>query len=459
MACKGVVVWSLFTLIVCDRFRWVVCQLEVLRHCLPPSVRQILAEMPETLDETYERILLDIPKANQIFAHRLLECLTVAARPLKVDELAEVLAIDFSVAGETPRLNEDLRWKDQEQAVLSACSSLVTVIDDDENSRMVQFAHFSVKEFLTSGRLAASKVDTLHYHHIPLKPAHTIMAKACLCVLLRLDYLIDKQNIKNIPLAKYSAHYFAKHVDFEDVISQIQDGINYLLDTEKPHFAAWVWVAMVVQTDHPQQPEGNPLHYIAELGSSSLARHLISKHPEYLHTSVGDLGTPLHQAAGSSHLDVFKILVEQYVDVDVRDFDDRTPLHRAAYWGRFDVSRILIDRGADINARSRLGRTPLHRAVDDLADGANDFYFDVIAFLLGHGAEVNAQDNDHSTPLHDASFEGCTRAVQILLEHAADAHMENNAGQTPFQVASAQGAEAVMRLLLGHTQSESNLKA
>jgi len=381
----------------------------------------------------------------------------VAARPLKVDELAEVLAIDFS-AEETPRLKEDLRWKDQEQAVLSACSSLVTVIDDG-NSRIVQFAHFSVREFLTSGRLAASKVDTLHSHHIPLEPAHTIMAKACLCVLLRLDHLIDEQSIDNFPLAKYSADHFAKHVDFEDVISQIQDGIDRLLDTEKPYFGAWVWMANLIGTDYPEQPEGNPLHYIAGLGSSSLARHLISKHPEYLHTRVGDLGTPLHEAANSDHVEVFEILVEQYVDVDVRGFEDLTPLHRAAYWGHFDMSRILIDRGADINARNRLGQTPLHRVVDGLPDSAHDFYFDVMAFLLGHGAEVNAQDNDHSTPLHVASFWGCTKAVQILLEHGADTHMENDAGQTPFQVASAQKKEAVMRLLLGHTQSESTLKA
>jgi hypothetical protein len=457
MACKGVVVWSLFALIVYDRFRWVVCQLEVLRHCLPPSVRRILGGMPETLDETYERILLDIPKANQMYAHRLLQCLTVAARPLKVDELAEVLAIDFSVAGETPRLNEELRWKDQEQAVLSACSSLVTVIDDG-NSRIVQFAHFSVKEFLTSGRLAASKVDTLHYHHIPLEPAHTIMAKACLCVLLRLDYLIDEQSIKNIPLAEYSAHYFAKHVDFEDVISQIEDGIDRLLDTEKPHFGAWVWIAVIRTTSSPEQPEGNPLHYIAELGSSSLARHLISKHPEYLHTRVDHLGTPLHQAVHSSHVEVFEILVEQYVDVDVRDFKDRTPLHLAAYNGCFDISRILIGRGADINARNGKGQTPLHRVVDRLVDISNDFYFDVLAFLLGHGADVNAQDNDHSTPLHIASYWGCTKAVQMMLEHGADPHMKNDAGQTPFQVASAREEEAVMGLLLGHTQRGSNLK-
>jgi hypothetical protein len=112
------------------RFRWVFCQLERLRHCLPPSVRRILEELPESLDETYERILQEIPKSNKAHAHRLLQCLTVATRPLRVEELAEVLAVDFGSTGGPPKLNEDLRWEDQEQAVLFACSSLIAVVED-----------------------------------------------------------------------------------------------------------------------------------------------------------------------------------------------------------------------------------------------------------------------------------------------------------------------------------------
>jgi hypothetical protein len=74
----------------------VFCQLEILRHCLPPSVRGILEELPESLDETYERILREIRKPNQEHAHRLLQSLVAAVRPLRVKELAEVLAVDFT---------------------------------------------------------------------------------------------------------------------------------------------------------------------------------------------------------------------------------------------------------------------------------------------------------------------------------------------------------------------------
>src|SRR6201984_3444819 len=110
MACKHITVSScnmfmIFT--VPSRFRWAFCQIEALRHCLAPRVRHILKELPETLDETYERILRDINKANRDHACRLLQCLTVAIRPLRVEELAEVLAVDFDAArrGDVPKLN------------------------------------------------------------------------------------------------------------------------------------------------------------------------------------------------------------------------------------------------------------------------------------------------------------------------------------------------------------------
>ncbi|KAI9430600.1 hypothetical protein H4582DRAFT_2086559 [Lactarius indigo] len=56
-------------------FRWVFCQLDTLQHCFPPNLRQFLNELPETLDETYERILKGINKAQKDNTHRLLQCL------------------------------------------------------------------------------------------------------------------------------------------------------------------------------------------------------------------------------------------------------------------------------------------------------------------------------------------------------------------------------------------------
>jgi hypothetical protein len=194
-------------------------------------VRGILAELPETLDATYERILQEIPKPNRVHAHRLLQCLATAVRPLEVEELAEVLAIDFDVAGGIPKLNGDLRWADQEHAVLSACSSLIAIIKD-RGSRRVQFSHFSVKEYLSSDRLATSEMAALRFHHIHLESAHAIMAQACLGVLLQLNDSMDKKTIEGYPLAEYAGEFFNDHAEAGDVLSQNNDGVDHLLDPD-----------------------------------------------------------------------------------------------------------------------------------------------------------------------------------------------------------------------------------
>ena len=105
----------------------------MLRGCLPSSVRRTLRELPESLDETYERILKEIKKPNRDLARRVLQCLVVATRPPHVAELAEVLAVDFDDGEGVPRLNSDWRWEDQEQALLIACSSLIAIVEPSDS--------------------------------------------------------------------------------------------------------------------------------------------------------------------------------------------------------------------------------------------------------------------------------------------------------------------------------------
>ena len=58
----------------------------------------------------------------------------MATRPLRVDELAEILALDFDGAEDMiPALNKDWRLDDQQQGVLSTCSSLIVIVDHDGN--------------------------------------------------------------------------------------------------------------------------------------------------------------------------------------------------------------------------------------------------------------------------------------------------------------------------------------
>jgi hypothetical protein len=79
-----------------NRFRWAVCQLGTLGKCRNRlMLRNSLAGLPSTLDETYNRILCAIDKEDSQYAIRILRWLAFSSRPLLV-EAAEIVAIDIN---------------------------------------------------------------------------------------------------------------------------------------------------------------------------------------------------------------------------------------------------------------------------------------------------------------------------------------------------------------------------
>jgi hypothetical protein len=100
-----------------------------------------------------------------------MQCLLVAVHPLRTEELAELLAVDFDAEGALI-LNPNWQWADEEKAVMAACSSLIAIINDGD-LRVVHFSHFSVKEHLMSNRLLESDKDVSCYR-IQLEPAHNL---------------------------------------------------------------------------------------------------------------------------------------------------------------------------------------------------------------------------------------------------------------------------------------------
>ncbi|KAH9176591.1 hypothetical protein EDB89DRAFT_78289 [Lactarius sanguifluus] len=151
---------------------------------------------------------------------------------------AEFLAFDFDGDDSNPKFDADWRPDDPDHAVLSTCSSLISVVDV-EGAAIVQFSHFSVKEFLTSGRIARGRISRFH---IPLEPAHLMIARACLALLLQLDGSVNKATIKNLPLAFYAARYWLDHTEFGNVSSHVQDAMRRLFDPTEPYFSVWSWL-------------------------------------------------------------------------------------------------------------------------------------------------------------------------------------------------------------------------
>ncbi|KAL7777999.1 hypothetical protein CFE70_004673 [Pyrenophora teres f. teres 0-1] len=175
------------------KFRWAVCQLDTLGKCRNKAMlRTALATLPSTLDKTYERILASISEEDTEYAIRIMRWLAFSERPLSLDELAEVIAIDVA---RDPAFNPNEVLEDPLEA-LDICSSLVTILTEDlydeqiiedcikdpsrPGSKIVILSHYSVKEYLVSKRISRSQTPQ---HSMQVEDCHAMIALACLSYL------------------------------------------------------------------------------------------------------------------------------------------------------------------------------------------------------------------------------------------------------------------------------------
>ena len=405
-----------------DRFRWVYCQLDTLRRCVPSSIRKALNELPITLDDTYERVLQGIPKETFQHSRRLFQCIVAAIRPLRVEELAEIFAIEFD-PNKVTNLVEGWRPENAEEAVLSACSSLIAIIYF-RGSKYVQFSHFSVKEYMTSDRLLTSNIGHLCDYYIPLEPAHTLLARACVAVLLQLDEKLDRERLATFPLAKYASKYWLDHVKFENVQSQIQDALQHLFNPKRPHLRACTWLYDMEpkyrytgllehstrhSSDHSPPPlPSTHLYYAVFCGFSELAKWLITTHKEVVNAKCYGNRTPLHVASHEGHIDAVRVLLEHGAHVDSQEYARWMPLHFASDTGNYKIVQLLLEHRATLNARSASGITPLYLA-------SRKGHLEIVRLMLNHGVDIDMGPG--LTPLQEATLAGHTHVAKLLLEY------------------------------------------
>ena len=385
---------------------------------MPSSIRKSLDELPITLDDTYERMLQGIPKEKFEHANRLFQCMVAAVRPLRAEELAELFAIDFGT-DDAPNLVAGWRPENPEEAVLSTCSTFITIIDD-KGSKIVQFSHFSVKEFLTSDRLQTSNVVNIRQYYIPLEPAHAILAQACVTVLMQLEEKEDDEGFRALPLASYATDSWSRHTQFGDVASRIQDSLACLFNPQKPHFRPQILLQSIMDFFDPylicfSQPDKiTPLSFVAFCGFSGLARHLIEMHALDVNQKCACHGCPpLHGASAYGHVDSSRVLLDHGANVNAQCDELWTPLHYASLWRHPRVAQLLLEHKAISNTRNINNDTPLH-----MASGAG--HLEIVRLLLDHGADVAAQGSGGLTPYQKATRVGHDDIAKLLLEHGAE---------------------------------------
>ena len=122
-----------------SRFRWVQCQLDVLKRCATrPELRNALDNLPDELEATYERILgaIDERKLEGRLVRLALGWLVVAMEPLRLAQIVDGLSMDLLRRG----IDRETQWPGT--ALLQTLSSLVSY---SEETDILELSHFSVK--------------------------------------------------------------------------------------------------------------------------------------------------------------------------------------------------------------------------------------------------------------------------------------------------------------------------
>ena len=339
--------------------------------------------MPENLDETYDRILLNIPPEYEREAYSALQYLAVAPCSVSVADVAEAVAIDR----ECHTFDPEDRLADPFD-IVEVLSSLVTYssaqialnIDDASNGRYagaeratgLRLSHYSVKEYLLSDRLRNKGASKLY---ISIYEAHKCIAEACLTYLLWFDHpgSVSLGFILDFPFGLYAARNWYHHAR-----------IAY------------------------QSPELRPE------GKGTLTRMCVDLlSPERSSSFINwlKLSDPYRFGQGTN----FNRTLEKMP----------TPLFYACYLGLHEVVKILVGAGADLigsNSGNNMSSvTPLNGAIN----GGNEA---VVKFLLDCGTNVNFVSEWGRTPLHQAASYGHEMIVELLIKHGA--HLEARTGPT-----------------------------
>lgn len=449
------------------------------------------------MDETYARILSNVDDDHTQHVHRILRWLTFSARPLELEELAEVVAIDLE---ENPRFEPERRFTDI-QDILEPCSSLISTVgnayripkvvyldedgvqqgaDDEHSPVYVRLAHFTVKEFLLSQRIRHGIGKVYGLEEID---SNGLIAEDCLAYLLHIDPVepFDSVSITSYPLARYAASNWFNHVRMaEDSTGRTTALIMELLWPKKIA-ALNNWIRLYnFETICPELyindiNSAHPLYISSLLGLSRAVMWLIERGVD-VNAHCGTHGNALCAATWGGHQQVVRLLLNKGASVNQLGGHHGNALQTASGLGNEHLIRLFLEHGADVNSQGVAGKTALLEAVEAghedsvqllLSEGADVDLRDLLGdtalikaaqsdrrniarFVVEAGADVNIQNFSGISALLKAAAKDYADIARLLLEHGANVHLRSKIGEVALSKAARAGHDRVIRQLLMH---------
>ncbi|OBT96478.2 hypothetical protein VE01_05656 [Pseudogymnoascus verrucosus] len=312
------------------------------------QVESALYTLPQGLADLY-KTYVDGSLQRSADTEKVLVWVGYTRRPLRIDEVSEVVAINVAVDPIVSAKKQLFQGED----VLNICPELLhttTIQTADESYQGVSLAHFTIRTYMD--------VELSHWN------PHFEIAHACLrylCLLDSADALSSSDYRLRFPLADYAARFWYYHVEQASISHENLDRLLPVV-TEFFHGPGGLYIQNWVRLFDPDRPwiskinvsnrppsVSTPLYYISCLGLTSLARKLLEIGKSDIDDTGGTHGTALQAAAYHGHLPIVELLLEYRADPLIRCGLHGTALQAAKFVRHTKIADLLRARMQELN--------------------------------------------------------------------------------------------------------------
>mmetsp|Transcript_3324 Transcript_3324/g.4513 ORF Transcript_3324/g.4513 Transcript_3324/m.4513 type:complete len:434 (-) Transcript_3324:92-1393(-) len=152
-----------------------------------------------------------------------------------------------------------------------------------------------------------------------------------------------------------------------------------------------------------------------------------------------DAAVKLCEAAAAGNMGDLRRLLDNGVDVNEADYDQRTALHLAAAEGHMQTVEYLLKLGADVTALDRFGGSPLEDAI-------RHGHKEIQALLVGAGSKL--QGIAVACKLCEQAAGGDVRGLEVMMECGVFANAADYDGRTALHLAASNAKNTVVDFLL-----------
>jgi ankyrin repeat protein len=460
------------------RFQYVRCQFDNLKRFKSPAeIQRALKELPQGLDETYERILRNIDPIYQTRVASCLQWLASAHPMLTIHQLAEVFVL--RPAHDTI-IDEDERIFDPDD-LLTWLHSLVIVEQwshGSSNIKSVRLSHYSIKEYLTSNRICEDLAPVFAFTDdsaclwIARSSLAYVLHTGVTCRIAEITekYFAPANGDHRGTLRWYTARYWPKHLEKvprklwpADLVEMAKSALSAqsqgLVITLLPRHLR-LNISETLQ---------HPYIFTVLAGYSQLTELILSNDlstSRYL--TQKEMNTMLMAAVWAGSKERVSALLGRGAGVSGEGNDSHLLCRLAAYTGRPDIAKILLESCADMHTQcrpalegaaeqegqqeprilkrlisrivdfdnlSRVAESDLHSAARRRNDTSQ------LELLLAKGVDINMRGagDDEKTALYVAASRGRWHNFDLLLQRGADVNIGGKYGSPLHALAQSDG--------------------